>query len=298
MDFDSISQGWLVVSNSIKRRLKSTGAIRKGRRFPLGDKGLGRLGAQRLAENVEIVSNTSSDVEHQIGFSWSEFSKHGRLSEVPIKGPTTRPKQKNRPKHGTSVVLSGLVDPSRWQGPVAKADLEERFAELISPFESIERFDLAVTVDGVKLDPARVAKKVRNEADATFSISFDGSQINFGGKVKLQELEPSGDRKRVFNTICDVDNGEQLLAFLQEAAKESGIRIYPAGGAWFVRFALSINFQHLDKLILLPDGEPANPGPVRAEVDTFDLGRQRTPSAFSTAKEFKKLIKSLWNTRR
>jgi len=194
-------------------------------------------------------------------------------------------------------VLSGLVNPSRWKGPTAKADLEDRFAELISPFESIDRFDLAVTVDGVKLDPARVAKKVRNEADATFSISFDKESILLAGKIKLRELEPSGDRGRVFNTLCDADNGEKLLAHLQEVAKGSAFRVQGTGGSWFIRFDTKIKFENLDKLLLLPTGAPANPGPIRAEVDSFDLGRQRKPSAFSDAKEFRKLIKSLASVR-
>jgi signal transduction histidine kinase len=294
MDVDTLKQGWLVVSNSMKRRLKAGGSISQGRRVPLGDKGLGRLGAQRLAENVEVISSTAqSDAEYHIGFSWGEFSRHDRLSDVPIEGPVTRPRKPGRSKRGTVVVLSGLVDPSRWEGPAAKADLEDRFAELVSPFESIDSFDLAVTVNGVKIDPARVARKVRNEADATYSISFDGRLIRLAGKVKLRELEPSGDRKRIFNTLCEADGGEQLLEYLQEASKESTFRVEKAGGSWFIRFGTTVEFGDLDKLLLLSSGLPANPGPIRGEVDSFDLGRQREASAFSDAKEFKKLIKSL-----
>ncbi|MCX7429110.1 MAG: sensor histidine kinase [Planctomycetia bacterium] len=299
MDVDTIRQGWLVVSNSMKRRLKASGSFRRGSRVPLGDKGLGRLGAQRIAQNVEVISSTrDSNDEYHIGFSWSEFSKHELLSEVPILGPQKQQRQKGRSNHGTTVLLSGLVDPSRWHGPTAKVDLEDRFAELISPFESIDRFDLAVTVDGVKIDPARVARKIRNEADATFSLGFDGQQVRLAGKVKMCELEPSGDRRRVFNALCEPDNGAGLLAHLQESAKGGAFRVQgTGGGAWFLRFEQTVEFAGLDKLILLPGSKPASPGPFRAEVDSFDLGRQRQPSVFSDAKEFKKLIKSLASVR-
>ena len=50
MTLDTIQSGWLIVSNSAKRRLKATGALRKQDRTPLGDKGLGRLASQRLSE--------------------------------------------------------------------------------------------------------------------------------------------------------------------------------------------------------------------------------------------------------
>ena len=159
--------------------------------------------------------------------------------------------------------VSGLIDPSRWHGPTAKTDLEDRFAELISPFESIDRFDLTVTVDGVKIDPARVARKVRNEADATFSLAFDGRQIRLAGKVKMCELEPSAHRKRVFNALCGADNGEGLLAHLLEAAKGGAFRVQgTGGGTWFLRFEQSVEFSGLDKLILLAGGEPAGSGAV------------------------------------
>ncbi len=239
MDVDAIRQGWLVVSNSVKRRLKASGSFPQGSRVPLGDKGLGRLAAQRIAENVEVISSTEdASNEHHIGFSWSEFSKHELLSEVPILGPRTRQRQKGRPRHGTMLVLSGLISPSRWHGPIAKADLEDRFAELISPFESIDRFDLAVTIDGVKIDPARVARKVRNEADATFSLQFDGRQVRFAGKVKMGELEPSGDRKRVFNSLCEADSGERLLRISKRRRRE-GLFVFRALAGARGSFALS-----------------------------------------------------------
>src|ERR1700733_7449601 len=49
MNLESIRNGWFVVSNSAKRQLKQSGKPSNGRRTPLGDKGLGRLGSQRLA---------------------------------------------------------------------------------------------------------------------------------------------------------------------------------------------------------------------------------------------------------
>ena len=62
MDLDSIRTGWLTISNSGKRALKRrAGTTTKGR-TPLGDKGLGRLGTQRLGSNLEMITVTAGSV--------------------------------------------------------------------------------------------------------------------------------------------------------------------------------------------------------------------------------------------
>ena len=48
MNEDEIIDGWLVISVSEKRKMKSEGRTTPEGRTPLGDKGLGRLSTQRL----------------------------------------------------------------------------------------------------------------------------------------------------------------------------------------------------------------------------------------------------------
>ena len=80
MDEAAVRGGWMMIANSPKRGQKAAGGVSRRGRTPIGDKGLGRLGSQRLAQNVEIFtrSRAAPETEHYIGFSWDDF--RGRRS--------------------------------------------------------------------------------------------------------------------------------------------------------------------------------------------------------------------------
>src|SRR5579885_1559030 len=74
MDFETIKGGWLLISNLLKRDFKRRKATTQRGRTPLGDKGLGRLGVQRLGYNVEILTKAAaSNVGYYVAFSWNDF---------------------------------------------------------------------------------------------------------------------------------------------------------------------------------------------------------------------------------
>jgi signal transduction histidine kinase len=297
MNLDSIKNGWFVVSNSAKRQMKQAGTKTDGKRTPLGDKGLGRLGSQRLAKNVELISVSAAEkTEQHVGFSWADFGNSTRRTDVPIKGPF--PAKATR-RSGTTLILSDLVDPERWRGPEAKKLLEEQFAELISPFEGISAFDLLITVDGVKLDLATVAKKLRQQADTTFSLVFDGSKMAMQGRVKLRQLEPSEKiRKALFEEQVTENSGSQLFLKLKSKSEDLPFSISaPTSAAWFAGFRQTVALDDLPKPSLDTDLTPINPGPFRGELDSFDLGRTPDVSAFSSIKEFRGLVKILAGVR-
>ena len=58
MDAETIQKGWLFIAYSRKRVLKREAMQSRNRmkRVPLGDKGIGRLGLQRIGANVEVFS--------------------------------------------------------------------------------------------------------------------------------------------------------------------------------------------------------------------------------------------------
>ncbi|WPB77661.1 sensor histidine kinase [Archangium violaceum] len=306
MTREAIRDGWLVVSNSAKRAQKRSKLIASGARTPLGDKGLGRLGAQRLAENVEVFTcAVGGDIEYQVGFSWHKFEGVARLSSVEVQAIEHPAKR----KHGTTLLLSGLRNIERWKGPDAKRELEERLSELVSPFEAIEKFDLIVTVDGTKLAPAQFSKRLRNEADSTFSIAFGENELSATGKVKLRYLEPGGhDRASVFAARVLKDGGEKLREFLQAQTANKGFRASAGSGKWFLKFEQTWDASKLDKIKADSDKAKAdsdkakadsdkanfaNPGPFRGELDGFDLDSLPEQSAFGSRKEFRAKIKAL-----
>ena len=70
MDQKAVELGWLLISLSPKRLQKALGErTKKHGRLPLGDKGLGRLGAQKLGYNIELFTKPKNeDFEYQRGY--------------------------------------------------------------------------------------------------------------------------------------------------------------------------------------------------------------------------------------
>lgn len=113
MDENTIKDGWLTISNSAKRALKAQKKTTARGRTPLGDKGLGRLGTQRLGDNLEIFTRTKDDTEQRhLWFSWKSFRNQQHLKDVPI-GEDERP---SKERHGTHLVISDLHDATTWTG--------------------------------------------------------------------------------------------------------------------------------------------------------------------------------------
>jgi len=97
MDVETIQRGWLTVSNSLKREMKASGRTTTKGRTPVGDKGLGRLGAQRLGENLEIFTKPeNSDHAYHVAFSWKDFYKVEKLADVKPYHKTFPSTQKKR----------------------------------------------------------------------------------------------------------------------------------------------------------------------------------------------------------
>ena len=121
MDLVDVEAGWLTISNRKKRELKQGKKTTPGGRTPLGDKGLGRLGVQRLGENLEIFTKAKNESGYHFGFSWLDFETAPKLEDVDIHlAAVDYPRQ-----HGTKVVVSGLKEPEIWRGEPELKRLEQ-----------------------------------------------------------------------------------------------------------------------------------------------------------------------------
>ncbi|MBX3358830.1 MAG: sensor histidine kinase [Phycisphaeraceae bacterium] len=296
MDLATVENAWLVMSNSPKRKLKAGGKSPKGR-VPLGDKGLGRLGTQRLADNVELFTkDASAHKELHVAFRWSDFESADMLKNVQVQRLDDLPSSR---KQGTTIVLSGLREPERWRGEDARTELEQRLSELVSPFEEIKDFTLTVRIDGTPLEPAEVSRRIRREADSTFRLEFDGTTFDMDCRVKLRYLEPAGDERRhAFESQVLHDQGRRLFRFLDELdAAKRPLTVASGSGPWFMRLKKSVSMDSLPGLAIDGAKLKANPGPFRGEIDSFDYDQLPTQSAFGTSKDFARHIKQLAGVR-
>lgn len=295
MGLGDIEAGWLTISNRKKRELKQAKKTTPGGRTPLGDKGLGRLGVQRLGENLEIFTKAKGDSGYHFGFSWLDFETAPKLENVDIHlAEVQYPRQ-----HGTKVVVSGLKEPDIWRGQVAIKRLEQELSRMISPYRQIRDFTVAVEVDGKSLELLEVSDRIRDIAPVRYKLAFDGTQIVVQGRARLDHFRPSNAKEaEQFALIAESDDGKAFFDFLQAQKLSRTLGLTRSRSKqWFVDFHWQRLLADLDKVQRANDGAGtvANPGPFAGEVDSFDLGAMafQNQSVFDGISEFRRHIKDL-----
>ncbi|MGA2964055.1 MAG: ATP-binding protein [Candidatus Korobacteraceae bacterium] len=273
MTMADIRRGWLTISNSSKRDLKQQKKTTPGGRTPLGDKGLGRLGTQRLGFNLEMFTVSKGErLEHVVRIPWGNFRERGLLSEIPVYCES----HESQRKHGTKLIITDLRDIAAWTGQAAIASLTDRLSQMISPYREVRNFTVVASVDGYTLDLIEVTEKLRETAQLHYTLDFNGDLFSITGMAKLGYLRPSASRERAsFGELVESDGGTAFLSFLQDRYAEKFNFSHAGKEGWFATFGDKSEFDDLPTPGRV-DGVLANPGPFTGEVDFFDLGREST----------------------
>jgi len=298
MSYETIVQGWLTISNSKKRQQKKEKRLTVLGRTPLGDKGLGRLGSQRLGYNLEIITRPEkSAFEYHVAFSWRDFQNASEFSQVPVYVHTSPAKR----EIGTKIIISDLRDKSYWIGDAATR-LQEDLSKMISPYKEVRNFRVMATVNGRRLDLLEFTDKVRQTAQLRYKIDFSSEEFSINGKARLDFFRPEKEEeKRQFKYLVEGDEGEAFFNFLSSKKKASAISLHKAKGAgWFVSYGQKRNFSDFSEMDLVEDENigsevQANPGPFHAEIDSFDLGVEtlERQEVFSSTSQYKDYVKTL-----
>lgn len=293
MDEETIRRGWLTIANSPKREAKAKGRTTHRRRTPIGDKGLGRLGSQRLARNVEIVTRARAQpaTENYVAFSWADFRDTTGLGEVPVRYD---PKTDGGERHGTQLILSGLLERERWQEEEYLSDMQRMLSGMVSPFEEAKDFRVYLEVDGKKLELAAIAKKVRETAVVKYEFEFDGKALRVWGCAKLKYLQPRGKAYGArFKSHCEEDGGKALYEFLSGRKGRPQHLFLSRRKEWFVEFGTRRLLDDLDR-VKRAEKVAVNPGPFRGEVDAVSReGADYKGGALGSGSEYRNLIRDL-----
>ena len=296
MSLDDIETGWLLISSRKKLNLKQARKTTPGGRIPLGDKGLGRLGVQRLGENLEIFTKSKKESGYHLGFSWLDFAIAPTLRDVDI-----HLKEVDYLRtHGTKVVVSKLHEVDVWRGRVAVTRLQQELSRMISPYKQIQDFMVTVEVDGKSLDLLEISDKVRDIAPVRYRISFDGDKLKVAGMARLDFFRPSTSKKDAeeFALLVESDDGKAFYNFFEKQKLAKTLRLTRSKSKrWFVEFQWEKKLENLDKVERddSRNGDIANPGPFIGEVDSFDLGPEtfQEQSVFDRISDYRRHIKQL-----
>jgi signal transduction histidine kinase len=297
MDAEAIESGWLLVSSSLKRAMKLAGKVtQKHKRTPLGDKGLGRLSAQRLGDNLEIYTRRIAEpIERYVGVHWPDFLTAERLRDVPVLTRQILPPQREQ---GTRLVVSNLRNLSMWEADDAPTQLATQLSRFISPYRGIRDFGLGVSINDKPVDLAKIDEAIRRSARVQFAFIFDGQTLRIDGKCRLNMFQPSyrarPEDRLFFRQYVRADNGRQLRDFLAERLAHGAaadLAFHPSKEpGWYLEFGQSIDIGPISDIVRLNDGSFANPGPFYGEVEGYQLDPDENLAAERTNVDY---VKSL-----
>jgi signal transduction histidine kinase len=103
----AIRNGWLIVGDSMKRRSDKS----PSGRLLVGSKGLGRLGALRLGQKVEMITRPKSEpgIQYRMEIDWAAFEHVKVVEDVEL--AITRSEAPLGSSHGTEIIISQLPTP-------------------------------------------------------------------------------------------------------------------------------------------------------------------------------------------
>lgn len=269
MNEKTILKSWLVISFSAKREFKEMGNKTPEGRTPLGDKGLGRLSTQRLANICEIFTNETIKTGNHLAFNWKDFEKEERLSQVKIHSNYYKPNKVN----GTKLVLSNITYPDVWKG----SNLEKfkaQVSQLISPYKENRPFEVYISINGIKIDLEKTNEQLRDLAISRFKFEFDGENLVIRGKSKLAKFR--GNKKDEYFQFLEPDNGKKFSKYLKK--KLPLIKVINDEN-YFIEFEQIFSFQKdiigLETISLKDKNEEktikANPGPFKGVIDEYNF---------------------------
>jgi signal transduction histidine kinase len=305
MGWEEIKRGWLTISASLKRELKARGGTtQKRHRTPLGDKGLGRLGAQRLGRYLEMWTIQEGDNRaYYVGIDWEDF-RGKTLSQVPAYIELTDGSN----SRGTQLLISGLRGPEAWKGS-KQTELVNQLSQLMIPFGDVRPFDLVLSVDGKRIELDSIADSVLAVAGIHITFAFDGKDLSVRIRYRPTYLLATTQGQEVeqqFQTLVASDQGADFFAYLTHAAPHLENLQWADEPGWLAFFAQTYSLDDLGEVKLNRGTNPnistektiaipsiANPGPFRGEIYAFarrgaDLGS--VSSVFNRESNFREFI--------
>lgn len=180
MTEEDIDNYWLRVGYSEKRNEKFINNRRK-----TGEKGIGRLSADRLGSILEMRSRTPYDGDKCIIIDWDSFNEMGRNIEeiqfdyfdhnVRIKLPKLKGSDEE-PKSGTELIIKNLRQ--SW----IRQDIDDLYKQLsmfISPFDDVSDFNIQLLSNLNEKNEKVIVSKFSNYFEVKLSGTFDPNSKEF-----------------------------------------------------------------------------------------------------------------------
>mgnify|MGYP001771557202 CR=1 FL=1 len=292
MNEDTIIKSWLTISYSSKRAGKD-GVKKKTNkdRTPLGDKGLGRLSTQRLADYCEIFTTAEgSNNRIHVAFDWRDFDTTDQLSKVPVRF-NSYPSSTTK---GTKLVLSNLHSPEVWTGD-RLISFKEQIVQVISPFSEVRRFFVFLSVNGETIDVMQKFDSILSLSLSSFEFSFDGEELVVSGLIKPEKLGTGNSLQSIENykAFIEQDAGAKFADYFFNTKKKDQSFSRPKEGG-LIGFSKRFSVYNDMAGLVAIDGLICNPGPFYGKIYDFTLNENSGALAnvFNKVSEYKEYVKN------
>jgi signal transduction histidine kinase len=284
MDSDDINGGWLLISYSRKKDARRQMSRTHTRRMPLGDKGIGRLGLQRLGNNVEVFTATGPNTQYHLSFTWKDFETATKLSDVTV---TILPPERTL-KKGTDILVSDLKMPDLWKGQLGRDRLQSKLSQVVSPFDALRECTVDVTLNGTSLGLAQFSRQVLSAAELRCRFEFDGTKFKITAEYTLDYIKLALESKADVLEKVTEDEGRAFATFLKSSnAAIAADLSYNAKGRARLLASRTVDLDAMGDTALVA-GKPASPGPFAGEFFHFD--RRERAQGFELANDFKAFL--------
>jgi signal transduction histidine kinase len=171
MDLDTLLGRWMQPAASTKR-VAGRATTARGRRV-LGEKGVGRFAADKLARRLELVSRCpGSTREVRAVVDWDAFADGNRMLED-VEAHWEVCRAAAILDHGTSLRMTGLRAP--WTERMFRR-LSIRLGRLLSPFQDRDRFSIRIESDEFPEYSGELRSDILDRAPYRIEAGFDGAQ--------------------------------------------------------------------------------------------------------------------------
>lgn len=176
MDKEILEKVWLEPGSDYKESLfKNRIRTKKFNRLPLGEKGIGRFGAHKLGNKIELISRKEGNPEVVLKLNWNDFSGSEYLDKAFVTIIEREPEHFKGRKTGTKIIISDLK--GEWtRGKVR--EVYRSINSLCSPFNTPDSFKISFKNNHPEwLEGLITSENFQENSLYYFNIVMEGNSI-------------------------------------------------------------------------------------------------------------------------
>ena len=147
MDADIIKDVWLVIGTDNKKRILQQEGLT---RYPLGEKGIGRLGVHKLGRKITLLSKSKDNYEIELKIDWEKLETAKSIDSFPVEiNQNLIPLHFSENETGTKIIIESLK--SEWDRRQLR-EIYRNIMSLHSPFEDgSDQFEVTIRSNNERL---------------------------------------------------------------------------------------------------------------------------------------------------